>query len=196
MFIGISVNPQAEVASIQPLQNFHELEQGWKSADQGKIAELEKLGYDKHDIYHAIKISKIAKQDPEIVLTFYKKNRSWKETAKHFGVDPNEIKHHRHWKKHKEYLEKNKDKVMLNLASYLNKEETELNLHLKEGVSLHTLVKASVLSKLSDVELEEILAKKENGQSFREISKELNVEKKDIIIEIKKLKQAIEEKPS
>lgn len=99
--------------------------------------------------------------------------------------------HHRHWKKYNEYLEQNKDKIVPYLSTYLNKEQPELEKLLQNGSELHTLVKASILSKLGKVDVTEIIAKKESGQSFKEIAKELNVNKEDIYTEMKKMKEKI-----
>ncbi|TYS64570.1 hypothetical protein FZC76_18600 [Sutcliffiella horikoshii] len=99
--------------------------------------------------------------------------------------------HYRHWKKYNEYLEQNKDKVIPYLSDYLNKEQPEIEKLLQNGAELHTLVKASILSKLGKVDLKEILTKKENGQSFKDIAKELNVKKEDIYTEMKKMKETI-----
>ncbi|MEA3322376.1 MAG: hypothetical protein U9Q88_20460 [Bacillota bacterium] len=99
--------------------------------------------------------------------------------------------HYRHWKKYNEYLEQNKEKVIPYLSNYLNKEQPELEKLLQNGAELHTLVKASILSKLGKVDVTEILTKKENGQSFKDIAKELNVDKEDIYTEMKKMKETI-----
>ncbi len=190
------------VASVSPVEatshhtyhgDKHEHPMEWEEADKEKAAELIKLGYDKHDIFHALKLSQLANVEVEKILAYYKENKSWEETAAHFGVDKAKVNHHHNWKKHKKYLEENKDKVLPYLASYLNKDEAELTNYLEEGAKLHTLVKASILSKLAGIEIKEILAKSENGQTFREIAEEYKIEKADMFKEMKKLKQAIEE---
>lgn len=171
----------------------HKNKEEWQAAVKEKMEELIKLGYSKHDIFHALKLSKEADIEAGEILAYHKNSKSWEETANHFGVDPAKVKHHHEWKKQQLYLEKNKDKVMPYLATYLNKEEAELNRYLEDGTKLHTLVKASIVSKLAGVELKEVLRKKEDGQSFRDIAKELKLEKTDLMMEMKKLKKAIDE---
>ncbi|MBM7620850.1 hypothetical protein JOC95_002705 [Bacillus tianshenii] len=170
----------------------HKHKMEWDAGEKEKVEELIKLGYSKHDIFVAMKLSKEAKVEAQEILAFHQNSKSWQQTATHFGVDPTKIKHHHDWKKHHLYLEKNKEKVMPYLATYLGKEEAELNGYLEEGAKLHTLVKASIVSKLAGVELKEVLKKKEDGQSFRDIAKEYKLEKQDLMMEMKKLKDAIE----
>lgn len=170
----------------------HKHKKEWEAGEKEKMEELIKLGYSKHDIFVALKLSKEANVEAEEILAFHQNSKSWQETATHFGLDPTKVKHHYDWKKHQLYLEKNKDKVMPYLATYLGKEEAELNGYLEDGAKLHTLVKASIVSKLAEVELKEVLKKKEDGQSFRDIAKEYKLEKADLMMEMKKLKDAID----
>jgi uncharacterized protein (DUF433 family) len=170
----------------------HKHKAEWEAGKKEKVEELIKLGYSKHDIYLALKLSKETKIEAEEILAFHQNNKSWQETATYFGVDPTKVIHHHDWKKHHLYLEKNKDKVMPYLATYLGKEEAELHGYLEDGAKLHTLVKASIVSKLAGVKLNEVLKKKEDGQSFRDIAKEYKLKKADLIMEMKKLKDAID----
>lgn len=191
MGLGLVSPVEATSHHMNHEENHHHSKE-WNAADKEKVTELIKLGYEKHDIFHALKLSKLANVEAEKILAYYKENKSWKETAEHFGIDKSQLHHHHKWKKHYKFLEENKEKVVPYLASYLNKEEAELTVYLEDGAKLHTLVKASILSKLAGLEIEEILAKSENGQSFRDIAKELKIEKTDMIREMKKLKKAIE----
>ncbi|KMJ57991.1 hypothetical protein AB685_14285 [Bacillus sp. LL01] len=171
----------------------HSHHKEWSKEDKDKFKQLEKDGYKKHDIFHAMHLAKLANKDVEEILKYYKQSQSWEATAEHFNVEADLLKkhHHRHSKRYNEYLEQNKDKIVPYLSTYLNKDQADLEKYLNEGTKMHTLVKASILSKLADVDIADILAKKENGQSFKEIAEELNVDKEEIFTEIKKLKETI-----
>jgi predicted DNA-binding protein YlxM (UPF0122 family) len=194
ILIGLGFNAfVSNAAAPNGVNHPHSHHKEWSKGEKEQILELKKQGYDKHDIFQALHLAKLTNKDAEVILAHFKDTKSWESTAQHFGVAPAQLKHHHphHWKKYNAYLEKNKDKLVPYLAEYLNKDQREINGYLQDGTRMHTMVKASVLAKLSNTEVTEILTKKQNGKSFRKIADELDIEKEAIYSEIKKMKKAI-----
>lgn len=155
--------------------------------DEALFKSLLEKGYTKKEIFTAVHIAKFSNQKIDDVLVFYKENgSSWEKTAKHYGVNLDEIKkkHHHHMEK---FLEKHKDVVLQNVAKYSGKTPQELQAWLDSGIPLRFLVSGAVMAKAADKDLSEIIELKKQGKSFPEIKKELNLEKEQIHAEMRKL---------
>ena len=55
-----------------------------KPISEEEMQSLEKLGYNKHEIWKAAHIARMSKKIKD-VLAYYKQNKSWEKTAEHFG---------------------------------------------------------------------------------------------------------------
>ncbi|MBT2690751.1 hypothetical protein J7I93_21660 [Bacillus sp. ISL-47] len=160
--------------------------------DESLLKSLQEKGYTKKEIYIASHIAKFSNQKVEEILAFYKKNdSSWEKTAQHYGVDLNKIKkNHHHMDK---FLEKNKDIVLKNVSEFSGKTAQELQGYLDKEIPLRFLVSGSAMAKAANKDLDEIIKMKEQGKSFHEIKKELNIEKEQIHTEMRKLVDKIQE---
>ena len=63
-----------------------------KPISDEEIQSLEKLGYNKHEIWKAAHIARISNKEIQDVLAYYKQNKSWEKTTEHFGIDPSNEK--------------------------------------------------------------------------------------------------------
>ncbi|GIN88744.1 hypothetical protein J6TS2_51300 [Heyndrickxia sporothermodurans] len=152
---------------------------------------LMQKGYSRQEIFKAHIIAKHSNEkDLEKILMVYKKNKSWKETAKQFGVNLEQLKRD-HIKKHKEFFDKHKQQIIQYLSSYTGKSYTELNNYLKEDVDLHFLVVAAAISKKSNKDISQIIQYKKEGKDFKEILSTLKLDPTVIIEEAKVIHKGI-----
>ena len=75
-----------------------------KPIPEEEMQSLEKLGYNKHEIWKVAHIARISNKEIKDVLAYYKQNKSWEKTAEHFGVDPSKLKKHHMNKETKQAL--------------------------------------------------------------------------------------------
>ena len=75
-----------------------------KPISDEEIQSLEKLGYNKHEIWKAAHIARISNKEIQDVLAYYKQNKSWEKTTEHFGIDPSKLKKHHMNKETKQAL--------------------------------------------------------------------------------------------
>jgi uncharacterized protein (DUF433 family) len=193
LLIGSTLSVNAEVMPKDKTSNQEQKhEHHHRIIDESLLNSLQEKGYTKKEIFIAAHIAKFSKQKVEEVLAFYKKNdSSWEKTAQHYGVDLDKIRnHHHHMDK---FLEKNKDIVLKNVSEYSGKTAQELQGYLDKGISLRFLVSCSAMAKAANKDLGDIIKMKEQGKSFHEIKKELNLENEQIHTEMKKLVDKIQE---
>ncbi|WLD94227.1 hypothetical protein [Alkalihalobacillus sp. AL-G] len=153
---------------------------------------LLKKSYSKHDIFRALQFSKLTNHSPEKILSYYKQAGSWDKTAEHFKVDKRELeKQKQKWKAHKQLMKKNKGKILDYLAAYSKTDKQELTGYLESGIKFHSLVKATVLSKLSNTELSRVIQYKRDGKNSKEIEAQLNLDDHDVRKEMMKVKGEI-----
>ncbi|MFG6115946.1 hypothetical protein ACGTN9_12200 [Halobacillus sp. MO56] len=140
-----------------------------------RIKEFEERGYKQENIRKAILIAKHAYVEPQKVLDTYQVTNSWQATAKTFGVDYEKIKQH-HQEKVQEFFKKNESQILNELTAYTGKDQTELGGYLDKDVSLKTLMKAAVVAKLSETEIEDIIKENQDGKSWKDILHERKIE--------------------
>ena len=98
-----------------------------KPISEEEMQSLEKLGYNKHEIWKAAHIARMSKKIKD-VLAYYKQNKSWEKTAEHFGVDPSKLKKH--------HMNKETKKALLQeLANMQNLHQTGYNKNEKNIIS-------------------------------------------------------------
>ncbi|MCF6411195.1 hypothetical protein [Pseudalkalibacillus salsuginis] len=157
-------------------------------SDMREIHSLLEKGHSKEDVFQAAHIARLSKKRIEEVLTYYKKSKSWEQTAEHFGVSPEKVAEHRaKWKAHKKQFEQHKEEILGFLEKYTNKDVSELKGYLKEDVRLHHLVKAAVVAKLSDKDLKAVIQYKKQGHSREEMMNHFNVNHDEMDAEMKKV---------
>ncbi|WP_408009682.1 hypothetical protein ACJROX_05100 [Pseudalkalibacillus sp. A8] len=156
--------------------------------DKREIHSLLKKGHSKEDVFQAAHIARHSEKRIEEVLTYYKRSKSWEQTAEHFGVSPEKVAEQRaKWKAHKKKFEQHKDEILSYLGEYSNKDVSELKSYLKEDVRLHHLVKAVVVAKLSDNDLKAVIQYKKQGHSREEMMEHFNVNHDQMHAEMKKV---------
>ncbi len=88
LLCGVSTFPASATTPKEVAMHHH------KPISEEEMQSLEKLGYNKHEIWKAAHIARISKKETKDVLAYYKQNKSWEKTAQHFGVDPSKLKKH------------------------------------------------------------------------------------------------------
>ncbi|PFJ17986.1 hypothetical protein COD67_11225 [Bacillus cereus] len=159
-----------------------------KPISEEEMQSLEKLGYNKHEIWTAAHIARISKKEIKDVLAYYKQNKSWENTTKHFGVHPNKLKKH--------HMNKETKKALLQKLANMHKSTPDgLILKMKEhNIGLHHLAVLTIIAKKSNTSLDNVLQMKKGGMDIKQIAEKLNVKKEDIRAEMMKLVKSIKEK--
>ncbi|MED2762774.1 hypothetical protein P4283_12005 [Bacillus thuringiensis] len=158
-----------------------------KPISEEEMQSLEKLGYNKHEIWKAAHIARISKQEIKDVLSYYKQNKSWKKTAEHFGVDPSKLKKHHMSKETKQAL-------LQQLATMQKSTPDQLKQKMKEyNIKLRHLTVLTIISQKSNTSLDDVLKMKKDGMDIKQIAEKLNVKKEDIRAEMMKLVKSIKE---
>ena len=98
LLCGISTFPTSAATPKEVTMHHH------KPISEEEMQSLEKLGYNKHEIWKATHIARISNKEIKDVLAYYKQNKSWEKTAEHFGVDPSKLKKHHMNKETKQAL--------------------------------------------------------------------------------------------
>lgn len=157
-----------------------------KFVDEDKLEDLVEKGFTRKEIFIASHIAKKTNQPVENVLSFYKKNNnSWETTAKHFGVNLEDIKKFKN--RDCAFYKKNEAAIILSLADYTDKKPEEIKGYIKDDISLRFLVAAAAISELSGKSIEEIIKLKQQGQSLFDISQTLKIDHKKMHEEIKEI---------
>ncbi|QED47091.1 hypothetical protein [Cytobacillus dafuensis] len=150
-------------------------------------------GYSKKDIRKAAHIAKYANKKTDDVLKFYKENNSsWKKTAEHYGLDMKKLKEECHEHKEK-FLEEHKETVIEKVAEFSGKTESEIQAWLDEGVHLRFILIGAAMAKASNKDLAEVIKLKKEGQSFKDIKQNLNIDSEKMRDEMKALMKNIKD---
>lgn len=158
-----------------------------KPISEEEMQSLEKLGYNKHEIWKAAHIARISKQEIKDVLSYYKQNKSWEKTAEHFGVDPSKLKKHHMSKETKQAL-------LQQLATMQKSTPDQLKQKMKEySIKLRHLTVLTIISQKSNTPLDDVLKMKKDGMDIKQIAEKLNVKREDIRAEMMKLVKSIKE---
>ncbi|WP_166695494.1 hypothetical protein [Bacillus cereus] len=153
-----------------------------------EMQSLEKLGYNKHEIWKAAHIARISNKEIKDVLAYYKQNKSWEKTAEHFGIDPSKLKKHHMNKETKQAL-------LQQLATMQKSTPDQLKQKMKEyNIKLLHLTVLTIISQKSNTPLDDVLKMKKDGMDIKQIAEKLNVKREDIRAEMMKLVKSIKEK--
>lgn len=182
LLCGVSVFPAAAATPKEVALHHH------KIISEEQIQSLEKQGYNKHEIWKAAHIAKISQKDINDVLSYYKQNKSWKETAKHFGVDPKKM--------HKHHLSKEMKAALLQKVAEMQKSTPEQMKKIMEDnhIHLHHLAVLTIIAQKSNTPFNDVLQMKKDGIHVKQIAEKLNVKKEDIRAEMMKLIQSVKQK--
>ncbi|WP_028785082.1 hypothetical protein [Thalassobacillus devorans] len=190
---GVPLGTQAEDDN-GTIMHSHELKENDHHKEiRKKIKQFEERGYKQENIRKAILIAKHADVEPQKVLDSYQMTNSWQATAKSFGVDYEKIKQH-HQEKAKAFFKQNKPLILKELTAYTGENETELADYLEKDVSLKTLMKAAVVAKLSETELDNIIKEKQDGKSWKDIIREREIDPGNFKSEMKNLFHKVKNK--
>lgn len=158
-----------------------------KPISDEEIQSLEKLGYNKHEIWKAAHIARISNKEIKDVLAYYKQNKSWEKTAEHFGIDPGKLKKHHMNKETKQAL-------LQQLATMQKSTPDQLKQKMKEyNIKLRHLTVLTIISQKSNTPLDDVLKMKKDGMDIKQIAEKLNVKREDIRAEMMKLVKSIKE---
>ncbi len=159
-----------------------------KLISEEEMQSLEKLGYNKHEIWKAAHIARMSKKEIKDVLAYYKQNKSWEKTAEHFGVDPSKLKKH--------HMNKETKKALLQQLATMQKSTPDvLKQKMKEyNIGLRQLTVLTIIAQKSNTPLDDVLKMKKDGMDMKQIAEKLNVKKEDIRAEMIKLVKSIKEK--
>lgn len=184
LLCGISTFPaSASAATPKEVMMHHH-----KPISEEEMQSLEKLGYNKHEIWKAAHIARISKKEIKDVLAYYKENKSWQKTAEHFGVDPSKLKKHHMNKKTKQAL-------LQELANMQQSTPDRLKQKMKEyNIGLRQLTVLTIIAQKSNTPLDDVLKMKKDGMDIKKIAENLNVKKEDIRAEMMNLVKSIKEK--
>ncbi|MFE7376873.1 hypothetical protein ACFU6E_19780 [Bacillus cereus] len=181
LLCGISTFPTFAATPKEVTMHHH------KPISEEEMQSLEKLGYNKHEIWRAAHIARISKKEIKDVLSYYKQNKSWEKTAEHFGVDPSKLKKHHMSKETKQAL-------LQQLATMQKSTPDQLKQKMKEyNIKLRHLTVLTIISQKSNTPLDDVLKMKKDGMEIKQIAEKLNVKREDIRAEMMKLVQSIKE---
>ncbi|KFM99277.1 hypothetical protein D0U04_05810 [Bacillus clarus] len=182
LLCGVSVFPAAAATQQEVIMHHH------KPISEEEMQSLEKLGYNKHEIWKAAHIAKISKKEIKDVLSYYKQNKSWEKTAEHFGVDLSKLKKHHHMNKEM------KQALLQKLADMQKSTPDQLKQTMKDyNIGLRHLAVLTIIAQKSNTPLNDVLKMKKDGMHVKEIAEKLNVKKEDIRAEMMKLVKSIKE---
>ncbi len=182
LLCGISTVPTSAATPKEVTMHHH------KPISEEEMQSLEKLGYNKHEIWKAAHIAKIGNKEIKDVLAYYKQNKSWEKTAEHFGVDPSKLKKHHMNKETKQAL-------LQQLATMQKSTPDQLKQKMKEyNIKLRHLAVLTIISQKSNTPLDDVLKMKKDGMDIKQIAEKLNVKREDIRAEMMKLVKLIKKK--
>ncbi|KEK24243.1 hypothetical protein [Bacillus gaemokensis] len=181
MLCGISTFPASAATQEEVVMHHH------KIISEEQLQSLEKQGYQKHEIWKAARIARASKKDINDVLSYYKQNKSWKETAKHFGVDLKKLHKHHMSKQTKQALLQKIADIQKSTPEQMKKTMQDNKLH------LHHLAVLTVIAQKSNTPFNDVLKMKKDGMHVKQIAEKLNVKKEDIRAEMMKLIQSVKE---
>ncbi|MGE6961781.1 hypothetical protein ACQKIW_17630 [Bacillus thuringiensis] len=182
LLCGISTFPTSAATPKEVTMHHH------KPISEEEMQSLEKLGYNKHEIWKAAHIARISRQEIKGVLSYYKQNKSWEKTAEHFGVDPSKLKKHHMSKETKQALLQQLTTMQKSTPDQLKQKMKEYN------IKLPHLTVLTIISQKSNTPLDDVLKMKKDGMDIKQIAEKLNVKREDIRAEMLKLVKSIKEK--
>lgn len=166
LLCGISTFPTSAATPKEVTMHHH------KPISEEEMQSLEKLGYNKHEIWKAAHIARISNKEIKDVLAYYKQNKSWEKTAEHFGVDPSKLKKHHMNKETKQAL-------LQQLATMQKSTPDQLKQKMKEyNIKLRHLTVLTIISQKSNTPLDDVLKMKKDGMDIKQIAEKLNVKEK------------------
>ncbi|EOQ18221.1 hypothetical protein [Bacillus cereus] len=181
LLCGISTFPTSAATPKEVTMHHH------KPIPEEEVQSLEKLGYNKHEIWKAAHIARISNKEIKDVLAYYKQNKSWEKTAEHFGIDPSKLKKHHMNKETKQAL-------LQQLATMQKSTPDQLKQKMKEyNTKLRHLTVLTIISQKSNTPLDDVLKMKKDGMDIKQIAEKLNVKREDIRAEMMKLVKSIKE---
>ncbi|WP_108672383.1 hypothetical protein [Peribacillus acanthi] len=189
LLFGLSISTALANTHDGKEQTYHPQNHHLKHVDKEKIAELEKQGYTKKEIFHALHFAKYSGKTVEEVLKIYKEQGTWDLTAKELGLDFKQI-HKNHKEKFEKLYQENKEPFIDYLADYSSTDRATIETYLKT-VSYHKLFKAAVLAKTTDQSLSDIMKKHADGTKLKDMYKEANVDHKKVHAEFMKVHRGL-----
>ncbi|WP_459500359.1 hypothetical protein [Bacillus sp. C1] len=179
LLCGMAVFPASAATQQKIIVHYH------LPISNEQLQSLEKQGYQKREIWKTARIAKISKKDINDVLSYYKQNKSWEETAKHFGVDQKKL--------HKHHMSKEMKAALLQKVADMQKSTPEqLKKTMEENhIHLHHLAVLTIISQKSNTPLDDVLKMKKGGMHVKQIAEKLNVKKEEIKTEMRKLVQSV-----
>lgn len=181
--LSLKDGPQTENVREQPKRRI----------EKDKADELTRRGYTKKEIFMAALISHKANKNIEEVLALYEKTKSWEKTAEQMGVNIRELKKFDSVRKWKHLIDQHSSEVIAYLAKYTGQNEEDIKNLLKDGISLRFLTGAAAMAKLSNRNLDDIIAFKREGKAFHEIADAINITREELQKELEKIRKEIEE---
>ncbi|WP_151705802.1 hypothetical protein [Weizmannia acidilactici] len=148
-------------------------------------------GYTKKEVYHAAFIAEHSGKKMEAVLQYYKKHKSWKETATHFGVDVGKIRAEHHEAKEHFYAA-NKENIIRYLAQYNGRSRADIEKYARREEDRHFLILASALAKLGHKNLDTVMKMHRSGNDPQEIIESLKVDRHALFKEVRSIHEAIQ----
>lgn len=177
MFSLLSIPINIALAAPGHDQNFDKNHEHYhRLIENEKIEELTSLGFTKKEIFMGALIGKQTNKSVEEVLTLYKEKQSWEETAKQLGISLDELKKIDSMHRWSELLKENRKEIVEYLATYSNRSESDIGADLDENISLRFLIGASAIAKISNKDVNDIIALRKEGRSFHEILKTTGVD--------------------
>lgn len=165
-----------------------------KLIENEKIEELTKQGFTKKEIFMGALLGKQAKRNVDEVLTIYREKQSWEETAKQLGISLDDLKKIDSMHRWNQLLKENQKEVIEYLASYSNRNESDIRNDLDQNISLRFLIGASAMAKVSHKDVDGIISLRKEGKSFHEIMKMTGVEPTALFKELETVKKEIMKK--
>lgn len=159
-----------------------------------KAKELKEKGYSKEDIFMAAILGKKSNKEIDDVLLIYKEKQSWEQTAAELKIDSEDFKQIESMIQWKKFVKENKEGVIEYLATYTNKDVSDIKGYMEDGNKLHYLIAAGALAKLSEQTLDEIVTTKKEGTCFHEQMKSLNIDKDALHQELEQFKTEAQRK--
>lgn len=187
MFIGASPMKAVEERNTEKHHKHHH----HMLIEHKKAEELKEKGYSKQEIFMGAILSKKADKSIDEVLAMYKENNSWEQTAKDLNIDMEEFAKINSMMEWGQFVNENEEAVIEYLATYSNIKPEDIRAYIKDEVPLRFLIGAAAIAKISNKELDEIVALKKQGKSFHDIMDSLNINKEDLHKELINFKSQV-----
>ncbi|MGM7700324.1 hypothetical protein ACSVDE_01295 [Pseudalkalibacillus sp. Hm43] len=163
-FVGASTSGESPSVALEQKEDWKLGFHFKKHLLEDEFQALLDAGYSKKEILKASHITNASDASIEDVLQNYKETGSWKETAEHFGLDPE-----RHMKR----------SIGKALHKDFNKEKFETLL--EDGYTKEEIMKGIHIARAADKTVEEVLEDYKGTNSWEETMNNLGVEKEDLM---------------